>query len=143
MSVEERHQKVDLPCDSSPPNKIALEDNYKYFWIYFFFWQLIFLKLHYFLEIFFSLYKHYNVIFILDLFVARARRDCGNFPSRLPLLSSLYRRNNVPPSLKPCQNPIFRRDQYSWLFQFQSTSSRVPTPLKKMFFFWQIFNILL
>lgn len=86
-------------CDSSPSNKVALEDSYKYFFFLFFFsfffpYELIFWSYTIFWGYFF-LYKHYKVIFILDWFVARARRDCGSFPTRLPLLSSFHRRNNV------------------------------------------------
>lgn len=128
MSIEERHQKVDLPCDSSPPNKIALEDNYKYFWIFFFFLAAYFFEVALLSGDIFSLYKHYNVIFILDLFVARARGDCGNFPSRLPLLSSLYRRNNVTTFIKAMsksyiqKGPIFMTVSVS-KYQLQSVNT--------------------
>lgn len=91
--------------------------------------------LHYILEIFFPLYKQYNVIFILDLFVARARGDCGNFPSRLPLLSSFYRRNNVTTFIKAMSKSNIQKGPIFMTVSVSSISSKVPTPLKKIFFF--------
>lgn len=91
----------------------------------------------------FSLYKHYNVIFISDLFVARTRGDCGNFPSRPPLLFSFYRMNNVTTFIKAMSKSYIQKGTIFMTVSVSEHQLRSANTFKKDVFFWQIFNILL